>query len=175
LAAELVAMLNNRRVARSKQQWLDEEQQQAWIALVHLMIRLPAVLDAQLRRDAEMSHFEYQILAALSMAPGRSMRMSDLATITEGSLARLSQASGRLERRGWLRRTPDPDDGRCTLAILSDAGETKVHDAAPGHVHAVREIVFASLSRTQIRQLTTTAHRVLETIERLDDAGSSPM
>src|SRR5687767_9175593 len=99
--------------------WLDDEEQQTWLALVGMIIRLPAALDAQLQRDAGMSHFEYQVLAGLSMSPGRTRRMSELAGFTEGSLSRLSQAVGRLEKRGWVRRTPDPADGRYTLAVLT--------------------------------------------------------
>ena len=60
---------------------------------------------AQLRRDAGIGHFEYQVLALLSEAPGRTLRMSELATLAEGSLPRLSQVAARLEQRGWVRRT----------------------------------------------------------------------
>src|SRR5689334_16668228 len=102
--------------------WLDEDQQQAWTCLVGIMLRLPAALDAQLQRDAGISTFEYQVMSRLSMAPEHTMRMSRLAARTEGSLSRLSQVVARLEKRGWVRRTPDPADGRYTLAILTDTG-----------------------------------------------------
>src|SRR5262245_39974290 len=111
-----------------------------------MLIRLPAALDAQLLRDAGISHFEYQVLAGLSMEPERTLRMSDLAAFAEGSLSRLSQVVGRLERRGWIRRTPDPADGRYTLAILTDEGWHKVVATAPGHVDAVRQYVFDPLT-----------------------------
>lgn len=158
-------MLNNRLVTSNAPEWLDGEQQQAWMALVRLMIRLPAALDAQLQGDAGISHFEYQILAGLSMAPERRLRMGELAQFTEGSLARLSQAAGRLEGRGWLRRKPDPADGRSTLALLTDEGLDKVIESAPGHVQAVRNLVFTSLSRAQARQLTAIAQSVLKAID----------
>src|SRR5690242_3359291 len=95
--------------------WLDAEQHQTWLALAGMMARLPGAVDAQLQRDAQLSHFEYQVLAGLSMAPDRTLRMSVLASFAEGSLARLSQVVARLEKRGWIRRTPDPVDGRFTL------------------------------------------------------------
>jgi len=93
--------------------WLDAEESQAWRALASTLVRLPAALDAQLRRDAGISHFDYQVLALLSEAPGRTLRMSELATLAEGSLPRLSQVVARLEQRGWVRRTPR--SGRRTL------------------------------------------------------------
>src|SRR5580693_7004213 len=104
--------------APQEPRWLDAEESQAWRALAKTLERLPAALGAQLRRDAGISHFEYQVLALLSAAPGRTLRMSVLATQAEGSLPRLSQVVARMEQHGWVRRTPDPGDGRYTLAIL---------------------------------------------------------
>ena len=77
-------------------QWLDDDQAQTWLALTAMMVRLPAALDAQLQRDAGISHFEYQVLAGLSMSPERTLRMSVLAGFAEGSLSRLSQVVARL-------------------------------------------------------------------------------
>src|ERR1700757_4067673 len=105
--------------------WLDAEEREAWLTLAGALVRLPAALDAQLRRDAGIRHFEYQVLALLSEAPARTLRMSALATQAEGSLPRLSQVAARLEHRGWVRRIPDPADGRYTLAILSDQGRAE--------------------------------------------------
>ena len=144
--------------------WLDAEEGQAWRALASTLVRLPAALDAQLRRDAGISHFEYQVLALLSEAPSRTLRMSALATQAEGSLPRLSQVVARLEQRGWVRRTPDPADGRYTLAILTDQGWTKVSEAAPGHVHEVRRLVLDPLTRAQSRQLREISQRIMRAI-----------
>src|SRR5690242_10359889 len=88
--------------------WLTADERRAWMALVGLLARLGGALDAQLRRDAGISHFDYTVLAALSEAPGRTLRMSTLAALAEGSLPRLSQVVARLEAKGWVRRTPDP-------------------------------------------------------------------
>jgi DNA-binding MarR family transcriptional regulator len=112
-----------------------------------------------------MSHFEYQVLAGLSDAAERTMRMSDLAGFTEGSLPRLSQVVGRLERRGWVARRPDPTDGRYTLATLTDDGFTELERAAPGHVEAVRRLVFDPLSSTQHAQLATIGRAILRGLD----------
>ena len=145
--------------------WLDVEESQAWRALAKTLERLPAALDAQLRRDAGISHFEYQVLALLSEAPGRTLRMSVLATLTEGSLPRLSQVVARLEQRGWVRRTPDPADGRYTLAILTGQGWAKVAEAAPGHAAEVRRLVFDPLTKVQSRQLREIGRRIMRAID----------
>lgn len=145
--------------------WLDEDERQAWMTFIGVLMRLPSALDAQLQRDAGINRFEYQVMAALSESPERTMRMSSLAEVAEGSLPRLSQVVARLEKRGWVRRTPDPCDGRYTLAILTDEGWAKVVAAAPGHVEAVREYVFDPLTKAQVRQLAGIGDRIMGAID----------
>jgi len=145
--------------------WLTDDEQRSWLALAGMLFRLPAALDAQLQRDAGITHFEYLVLSGLSMAEGRTMRMSDLAARVEGSLPRLSQVAARLEKRGWLTRRADPADGRYTLATLTDEGWQKVVASAPGHVDAVRRLVFDPLTKTQQRQLGEIGGRVLRAVD----------
>ena len=145
--------------------WLSDEERQTWLALTGVLIRLPSALDSQLQRDAGISHFEYQVLAGLSEAPDRTLRMSVLALLAEGSLSRLSQVVSRLEQRGWVRREPDPTDGRYTLAELTDAGWDKVVATAPGHVGAVRDLVFDPLTKAQHRQLRDIGRRIMRAID----------
>lgn len=145
--------------------WLDSEERATWLSLVSLLIKLPAALDAQLQRDSGFSHFEYNVLAGLSEAPDRALRMSVLAAHADGSLPRLSQVIARLERRGLVRRTPDPDDGRYTLAVLTDAGWDAVVAAAPGHVEAVRNLVLDPLTKSKTRQLRDICLRILSAVD----------
>lgn len=145
--------------------WLSSDERQTWLTVVGVMMRLPAALDAQLQRDAGLSHFEYMVLAGLSEAPDRTRRMSDLAGFAESGLPRLSQVVGRLEKRGWVRRTPDPTDGRITLATLTEDGWEKIVQTAPGHVEAVRTLVFDPLTKAQSRQLTEIGKRIMRAID----------
>lgn len=145
--------------------WLDADERRAWLSLASVLMRLPPALDAQLHRDAGLSHFEYQVLAALSEAPRRTLRMSELAVLAEGSLSRLSQVVSRLERRDWVQRAPDPSDGRFTLATLTDQGWDTVVATAPGHVETVRALVFDPLTKAQIRQLTQISRRIMAAID----------
>jgi|SRR5271165_3408070 len=149
--------------------WLDGEEEEAWLALVAILLTLPTALDAQLQRDAGMTFYEYMVLAALSHLPGRAARMSDLAVLTNGSLNRLSQVVTKLEGRGWVRRGPDPSDGRVILAILTRSGQRVLDESAPGHVDSVRRLVFDPLSKTQVRQLRN-AHRRIKAAIAPDSA-----
>lgn len=141
-------------MARSGEpRWLDDDEERAWLALVAVVVTLPTALDGQLQREAGLTLFEYLVLASLSDQPERSLRMSELAVLTNGSLPRLSQVVTKLEQRGWVRRRPDPDDGRCTRCLLTAEGMRTLEEAAPGHVAAVRRLVFDPLTRAQVGQL----------------------
>jgi DNA-binding MarR family transcriptional regulator len=146
-------------------QWLDENEQAAWLALTALLLTLPSALDAQLQNDAGMSFYEYMVLSMLSHAPDETLRMRHLATLTNGSLSRVSQVASRLETRGWLKRRPDPTDGRTTLATLTASGRRKLVAAAPGHVGNVRRLVLDPLSKSQVDQLRDTCLRIRHAIE----------
>jgi DNA-binding MarR family transcriptional regulator len=148
--------------------WLSAEEQHAWRALASVVTRLDATLDAQLRREAGLSHFEYAVMSALSEAPGRTLRMSALATTADGSLPRLSQVVARLEARDWVRRAPDPSDGRYTLASLTESGYDKVVSAAPAHVTEVRRLIFDPLTKTQVQQLAAICQRIARAIDPQD-------
>jgi DNA-binding MarR family transcriptional regulator len=133
--------------------WLTGEQQETWRAWLTVSELLPRALDAQLQRDAGISHAAYVVLAMLSESPTRSRRMSDLARRANQSQSRLSHTVARLEERGWVRRERAADDGRGSLAVLTDDGWDVVVAVAPGHVDAVREAVFGPLTAEQTRVL----------------------
>lgn len=148
--------------------WLTDEERAAWLRLVSVVELLPGALDAQLRRDSDLSHFEYFVLAMLSEAPERTLRMTALARRTNATLPRLSHAVSRLEDRGLVERFPCPEDGRATNARLSAAGWEAVVAAAPGHVAAVRHHVIDALTPRQVAQLRDIAGALLG---RLDPEG----
>lgn len=149
--------------------WLGRRELRAWIRLVAVLELLPGALDGQLRRDADVTHFEYYVLAMLSEAPGRTLRMTELARQTNATLPRLSHVVARLEDRGLVDRFPCPEDRRATNAGLTEMGWAKVEQAAPGHVANVRQHVIDALSDEQIDQLADIGEGILA---RLDPTGS---
>jgi DNA-binding MarR family transcriptional regulator len=141
--------------------WLDADELAAWMPFCGLLL-LPGALDGRLQRDADLTLFGYLVLARLSEAPGRTLRMSDLAQMANGSLSRLSHAVARLERHGWVVRATCPSDGRFTNATLTDAGHAKLVEAAPGHVAAVRELVLDAIGAGELAELGRIAGTILE-------------
>jgi DNA-binding MarR family transcriptional regulator len=142
-------------------EWLSDEQQAAWRPFVALLLRLPAVLDAQLQKDAGITQFDYLVLSGLSEAPDRTLRMSELAATASSSMSRLSHVVSRLEAKGWVRREPCPGDGRFINAVLTEEGWRKVEATAPGHVAAVRELLVDTLTSEEFAQLGALSAKIL--------------
>jgi DNA-binding MarR family transcriptional regulator len=140
-------------VTQSDVRWLSPDELQAWLVYVATTNLLDGALDRQLQRESGMPMAYYLILAMLSDVPSRTLRMSDLADVTQSSQSRLSHAVSKLEHNGWIRRIPCPNDRRSTLAQLTDAGYHALVAAAPGHVQAVRRHVFDRLTPEQVDQL----------------------
>ncbi|HEY3562082.1 MAG TPA: MarR family transcriptional regulator [Kribbella sp.] len=153
--------------------WLDDAEMTAWLRLVGVVELLPGILDSQLRRDANLTHYEYYVLAMLSEAPQRTLRMTALAQRTNATLPRLSHVVKRLEDRGLVERFPCPEDARATNARLTAAGWKKIKATAPGHVGTVRQHVIDVLTPEQITQLAGIAGAILESID--PDGDLSPV
>ncbi|WP_147796148.1 MarR family winged helix-turn-helix transcriptional regulator [Cellulomonas sp. Y8] len=145
--------------------WLSARELQAWMRLEAVAELLPAALDHQLQRDADLSHYDYLVLAKLSEAPDRTLRMSGLAASTNATLPRLSHVAARLEARGFLTRTRDEGDRRATLATLTEEGWRKVVATAPSHVGEVRRLVVDRLTAEQVEQLDAIALAVLGALD----------
>lgn len=145
--------------------WLDDDERRAWLRLIAVVQLLPSTLDTRLRREAGLTHYEYQVLAMLSEAPERVLRMTALAQITNATLPRLSHVVRRLEERGMVERFPCPQDGRATNARLTAAGWDALVDAAPDHVETVRRLVFDQLTGEQVAQLRDIGEAMLGVLD----------
>ncbi len=148
--------------------WLGDDEIAAWVRFIAVVELLPGALDSQLRRDHDLTHFEYFVLAMLSEAPDRTLRMSLLAGRTNATLPRLSHVVSRMEGRGLLERTPCAEDRRASNVRLTDVGHDAIVAAAPGHVATVRQYVIDALTPEQVGQLAEISAAVLG---RLDPEG----
>jgi DNA-binding MarR family transcriptional regulator len=141
--------------------WLTAEEQAAWRAFLCACHELFGAVEAQLQHDAAMPHTYYEILVRLSEAPGRALRMSQLADASASSKSRVSHAVARLEERGWIRRVDCPTDRRGQVAELTGEGYAALSEAAPGHVEQVRRALFDALTPEQVGQLATISGAIL--------------
>ena len=155
--------------------WLTTDEQRTWRSFLTACQALFGAIDAQLLHDSGLPHGYYEILVHLSEAPGRALRMSQLATASTFSKSRLSHAVSRLEERGWVIRQDCPTDRRGQVALLTDAGYAVLSSAAPGHVDQVRRSLIDALSPEQVRQLgeisaamTAAARATCQNAEHID-------
>jgi DNA-binding MarR family transcriptional regulator len=151
--------------------WLTPGQQDAWKRFVAVVELLPGVLDSQLQHDASLTHFEYFTMAMLSESPNRTLRMTQLASITNSTLPRLSHVVSRLESRGYIARKPCEEDRRATNATLTEPGWDKVTETAPGHVGTVLANVIDPLDDRDIADLARIMSKVLTKLDPDDRFG----
>ncbi|WP_369390290.1 MarR family winged helix-turn-helix transcriptional regulator [Streptomyces sp. CG1] len=133
--------------------WLSPEEQRAWRAYMAATHLLEDAMDRQLQQDAGMPHLFYSVLANLSEAPDRRLRMTDLAEKLKITRSRLTYAVTRLERDGLVRRENCRWDKRSSIAVLTDEGMAVLERTAPGHVAVVRATLFDRLTPEQVGQL----------------------
>ena len=138
---------------QAQTRWLSDFEQQAWRAFLNACHRLFPEMDAHLQHVAGIPHAYYEILVRLSEAPGRELRMTQLADASSSSKSRLSHAVARLEARGWVERLACETDRRGQIARLTDAGFAALDAAAHQHVEQVRRMVFDQLTPAQVEQL----------------------
>lgn len=133
--------------------WLNDEEKRAWNAFLSTHALLYQRLDQQLKRDSGLSHLQYEILARLSGAPERELRMAELACSVQNSKSGLTYQIGQLEQAGLVHRRNCQSDVRAVYARLTDDGMALLERATPGHVALVRELLIDVLTPDQLRAL----------------------
>ena len=145
--------------------WLTKDEQDSWLALAGVMLRLNTALDQQLQRDSGLTHFEYLCLAMLSAEPEWTTTMSELARTVNASPSRLSHVVRKLEERGWVARSPAEHSRRVTVVRLTQEGYDVLADAAPGHVGTVASLVFDGVCGAGVERLRELLCHVLQRVE----------
>ena len=138
---------------QSEPRWLSPAETRAWLAFWWAMQLVDATVDRDLQGRSGLSHGEYQILATLSIAPERRLRMGALAEVVVVSRSRLTYQVTHLEKAGLVRREDDLGDKRGTVCVLTERGMGELRAAAPGHVACVRRVFFDVLTPEQVAVL----------------------
>ena len=141
--------------------WLEPDELRVFRAFSRGWQSVSAQLDADMERDADLPRTYFDILWRLRRAPGRALRMSQLAEMTNSKLSRVTHAVGRLETAGLVRREVPEGDRRGWLAVLTDAGVKRVERAAPVYARSVRKHVLGPLDSAAQAQLTSIGETLL--------------
>ncbi len=147
--------------ASQAQGLLDSDEFDVWRVFVASSRLLIAELDRHLRRDVGIPHSWFMLLIVLSERPGSTARQTDLASITDFSLSRLSHAITRMQEQGWVYRQSDPDDRRAADVVLTADGAAAVQRIRREHDAALRELFFAKMTRQDAEQLRRVCRNLL--------------
>jgi DNA-binding MarR family transcriptional regulator len=139
---------------------LSDTELRAWQALLHAHHQVIRKLDAELREEHGLPLNAYDVLLRLARAPGRSLRMTELADRVMMSPSGLTRVVDRLVDDGLVRRERSDQDARVMLARLTDQGRRVLRRAARTHLRGIREHFTGQLSQAQLRDVAA----ALETI-----------
>lgn len=134
----------------------------AWEALLRAHATLLRALDAELQAAHGLSVGDYDVLITLAGAPGRCLRMRELADEVILSRSGITRRVDRLEREGLVRREPAPDDGRSVTAVLTEAGLERLRSASDVHVTGIEERFLSRYSDEELATIAELLERVAE-------------
>ncbi len=132
---------------------LTERELGAWRSFLRAHAQITRKLEADLVAEHDLPLPSYDVLLQLAEAPGRRLRMTDLADRVLISRSGLTRLVDRLEREGLVERTACPNDARGTNAVLTEGGLQRLRIAAPTHLRGVSEHVTSRLSVPELDQL----------------------
>ena len=144
--------------------WLNAAEMKAWRRYIIASRRLLEALDLDLASH-ELSMADYEVLAQLSDAPERKLRMSELAEVAMLSRSRLSHRIKVMEQAGWVKREACPDDKRGFFAVMTAKGWKAIVGAAPDHVESVRTRFVDHLTKEDQRVLAEIFERVTRSLK----------
>jgi DNA-binding MarR family transcriptional regulator len=148
--------------------WLNDDEQRAWRATVHLSQLLMRQLDRDLNAHGLSGH-DYEILVQLSEAPDNRLRMTDLADATSQSRSRLSHQISRMENRALVRRDDCEGDKRGTFAVLTREGMDTIERVAPHHVEHVRHHFIDRLTPGQLEETRAAFEPIVDYLRKIRD------
>jgi DNA-binding MarR family transcriptional regulator len=148
--------------------WLSEDEQRAWRTTLYTFMLLRRQMDRDLQPYG-ISLNDYEILVVLSEAPGRRLRMTELADATVQSRSRLSHQITRMEARDMVRREECEGDKRGTWTVLTDHGQKTIERLAPYHVDGVRRHFLDRMTSAQLQDMRMTCAPIEEYLRKIRD------
>jgi len=143
--------------------WLDETQDVAWRALLAIVHRAIPEIERSLKTHGLLG-VHYHIFVQLSAAPGRTLRLSELADSANLSQSRLTHRMRALVERGDVEVSEDSGDRRAKNATLTDSGYERLVATAPHHVEDVQRLIFDPLDDTETAALAAALKKIAESL-----------
>jgi DNA-binding MarR family transcriptional regulator len=147
---------------------MDDLESDVWLHLIALGELLPAALDAQLQRDAQLTHFEFMVLSVLQLSPQSLATPTSIAQAANSTLPRLSHVLARLETRGLVDRVTGQTDKRSREVRLTPAGRRVVIRATGPHIATARKLALDGFDRSELEQLARLLSRITDRLDPED-------
>jgi DNA-binding MarR family transcriptional regulator len=145
--------------------WLSPQEEHLWRGWNRLNTEFLVRLQRQMQADAALSSSDYEVLVHLTDSREGRVRVSDLASLLKWERSRVSHHLTRMERRGLVERSECAEDGRGAFIGVTAAGRAAIEQAAPGHVAAVRELVFDVLDEKDVAALGAAVDKMLDALD----------
>ncbi|GAA5077120.1 DNA-binding MarR family transcriptional regulator [Thermocatellispora tengchongensis] len=140
---------------------ISPEELAVWRMLQRLQVRVTRVLETDLLVAHDLALASYDVLSRLAEAPGRRLRMNDLAERVLLSRSGLTRLIDRLQRDGLVAREACADDARGLFAVLTDAGAARLAEATPTYLSGIRAQILDVLDATELRQVAAMLAKLL--------------
>ena len=147
--------------------WLSDDEQRVWRTYLRMSSLLPAALNRELQQDSGLTLPEYEVLVQLSETPLHRLRPFQICEALNWEQSRLSHQLTRMQHRGLVAREECEADGRGAFVVLTAAGADAIRSAAPGHVAAVRRLVFDRLGDDQRAAFEQACTAILDALAEL--------
>jgi DNA-binding MarR family transcriptional regulator len=146
----------------SEVRWLTAQEEHLWRGWLKLNTELASTLQRELQEDSGLSMPDFEVLVHLTDNPQGRVRVTDLAELLHWERSRVSHHVKRMERRGLVERAECSEDGRGAFVVITPQGRTAIEEAAPGHVVAVRRLMFDALSEDEKAALAAVIDKLLD-------------
>ena len=147
--------------------WLTAQEEHLWRGWLKLNAELASTLQRELQQDVGLSMPDFEVLVHLTDNPEGRVRVTELAGLLQWERSRVSHHVKRMEGRGLVERVECSVDGRGAFVVITPQGRAAIEEAAPGHVMAVRRLMFDALNGEEKAALATLIDKLLA---RLDNA-----
>ena len=122
----------------------------AWHAFIRAHARVVRLLEAELEAEHVLTLPAYEVLAHLTEAPDRRLRMSDLAAMSVLTPSGLTRVVDKLVREGYVERQRCQTDARVVYAAVTPSGVDRIEQAYPTHLRGVRQHLVDRLGADQL-------------------------
>jgi DNA-binding MarR family transcriptional regulator len=136
-----------------------------WRTYIETAEEVRRTLASAFQETSGISQGDYSVMLALSEAPGKTLRSSDLATVVGWERSRLSHHLRRMQERGLVLRGPVGGDARGAAVCLTESGARTFRSSSAAHLRLVREVFVDAFTPEQLQglhALTTTLREHLD-------------